>query len=50
MPMAIILAELFFFQRYLNFSSKVTKFLSDAAYTVYLIHPLIVSAAQSHES
>jgi len=42
MPMAIILAELFVFQRFLNFSGKLSKFLADAAYTVYLIHPLVV--------
>jgi glucan biosynthesis protein C len=34
-----------FFQQYANFTTRFTRFLSDAAYTVYLIHPLVVTAA-----
>merc|ERR1711862_994889 len=36
------LAVLQIFQEYLNAENKFTNFLSRAAYTVYLIHPLVV--------
>jgi hypothetical protein len=42
MPMTIILSQLFFFQRYLNFSNVYTKFLADAAYCVFIIHSHVV--------
>lgn len=37
------IAVLEFFQTNVNFHNQYTKFLSDAAYTVYLIHPLLVT-------
>ena len=36
------LTILLFFQEYCNFQNNVTKFLSNGAYTVYLIHPIII--------
>lgn len=41
------LAVLRFFQTYLDFESKRSKFFSDAAYTVYLIHPCIILSISS---
>ena len=33
------------FQTYADYTNSVLKFLSDAAYTVYIIHPIVVMAA-----
>jgi glucan biosynthesis protein C len=41
------LAVLRFFQTYLDYRTTWTKFFSDAAYTVYLIHPCIVVLVSS---
>jgi len=32
-----------FFRRHLNFQGRTQKFFSDAAYTVYIIHPFVVT-------
>ena len=40
--MTIMLSQLFFFHKYLNWSNKFTKFLGEAAYAVYLLHSHIV--------
>jgi len=39
---AISFAEIALFQKYANYQSVVSKFFSDSAYTVYLIHPWVV--------
>merc|ERR1712039_196844 len=39
---AISFAEIALFQKYANHQSTISKFFSDAAYTVYLIHPWVV--------
>jgi len=39
---AISFAELALFQKHANYQRTMSKFFSDAAYTVYLIHPLVV--------
>jgi glucan biosynthesis protein C len=41
------LAVLQFFQRYLNFRTPTSRFLADSAYTVYLIHPLVIASVTS---
>jgi hypothetical protein len=32
-----------FFRRHLNFAGRMQKFFSDAAYTVYIIHPVVIT-------
>ena len=40
--MSVSYAMLALFQRTFNFTSRVTRFFSQAAYAVYLVHPLVV--------
>jgi glucan biosynthesis protein C len=41
------LVVLQFFQRHLNFRTPTSRFLADSAYTVYLIHPLVIASVTS---
>jgi surface polysaccharide O-acyltransferase-like enzyme len=41
------LAVLLFFQRHLNRRTSTSRFLADSAYTVYLIHPLVIASLTS---
>jgi glucan biosynthesis protein C len=41
------LAVLQFFQRHLNLQTPTSRFLADSAYTVYLIHPLVITSVTS---
>ena len=43
--MSLVLLE--FFQTHLDFQNRFTKFLSDAAYTVYIVHPVFVVGVTS---
>jgi peptidoglycan/LPS O-acetylase OafA/YrhL len=43
--MSLVVLE--FFQAYADGQTKMSRFLAEAAYTVYLIHPLVVVAATS---
>ena len=41
------LTVLDFFQRYMDIENRYTKFFSDAAYTVYIIHPIFIIGLSS---
>eukprot|EP00553_Chaetoceros_curvisetus_P015952 CAMPEP_0204642828 /NCGR_PEP_ID=MMETSP0718-20130828/177_1 /ASSEMBLY_ACC=CAM_ASM_000674 /TAXON_ID=230516 /ORGANISM="Chaetoceros curvisetus" /LENGTH=515 /DNA_ID=CAMNT_0051663711 /DNA_START=35 /DNA_END=1582 /DNA_ORIENTATION=+ len=43
--MSLVLLE--FFQSYLDFQNRFTKYMSNAAYTVYIIHPVFVVGVTS---
>jgi len=43
----VSLAVLDFFQTYMDIESRYTKFFSDAAYTVYIIHPIFIIGMSS---
>jgi len=41
-PIAICICIVWGFQRFLNSTGRITKMFAEAAYTVYIIHPLII--------